>query len=94
LVRAEETPFDSLLVPVVMTIRWRSDRRLSSPSTSGSATLGAQGEAGLTAAVTGCGEPVQDRFGLFLVCAHVSNHVGQIVYLVQAHGHRLDEKVW
>jgi hypothetical protein len=38
---------------------------------------------------------VRDRFGLFLVCAaHVSNHVGQIVYLVQAHGHPLDEKSW
>lgn len=58
-------------------------------------TLRSQGEAGLTAPVTGCGEPVRDRFGLFLVCAaHVSNHVGQIVYLVQAHGHPLDEKVW
>ena len=45
--------------------------------------------------MTDCGEPVRDRFGLFLVCAaHVSNHVGQIVYLVQAHGHRLDEKAW
>jgi hypothetical protein len=26
--------------------------------------------------------------------AHVGNHAGQIVYLVQAHGHRLDERVW
>jgi hypothetical protein len=58
-------------------------------------TLRSQGEAGLTTPVTGSGEPVRDRFGLFLVCAaHVSNHVGQIVYLVQAHGHPLDEKVW
>jgi hypothetical protein len=58
-------------------------------------TLGTQGEVGLTTPVTGCGEPVRDRFGLFLVCAtHVSNHVGQIVYLVQAHGHPLDAKVW
>lgn len=58
-------------------------------------TLRSQGEAGLMTPVTGCGDPVRDRFGLFLVCtAHVSNHVGQIVYLVQAFGHRLDEKVW
>ncbi len=58
-------------------------------------TLRSQGEAGLTRLVDDCGEPVRDRFGLFLVCAgHVSNHVGQIVYLVQAHGHRLDEKSW
>ena len=58
-------------------------------------TLRSQGEDGLTTPVTDCGEPVRDRFGLFLVCAaHVSNHVGQIVYLVQAHGHPLDEKSW
>jgi uncharacterized damage-inducible protein DinB len=58
-------------------------------------TLRSQGEAGLATPVADCGEPVRDRFGLFLVCAaHVSNHVGQIVYLVQAHGHPLDEKSW
>jgi hypothetical protein len=58
-------------------------------------TLRSQGEAGLTRPVDDCGEPVRDRLGLFLVCAgHVSNHVGQIVYLVQAHGHALDEKSW
>jgi putative acetyltransferase len=58
-------------------------------------TLRSQGEEGLMTPVTGCGDPVRDRFGLFLVCtAHVSNHVGQIVYLVQALGHPLDEKVW
>ena len=58
-------------------------------------TLHRQGEPGLTTPVTDCGEPVTDRFGLFLVCAaHVSNHVGQIVYLVQARGHRLDEQAW
>ena len=58
-------------------------------------TLRSQGEAGLTTPVADCGEPVKDRFGLFLVCtAHVSNHVGQIIYLVQALGHPLDEKVW
>jgi hypothetical protein len=58
-------------------------------------TILSQGESGLTTPVTDCGDPVRDRFGLFLVCtAHVGNHVGQIVYLVQAHGHPLDEKVW
>jgi hypothetical protein len=58
-------------------------------------TLRSQGEAGLTTPVDDCGKPVRDRFGLFLVCtAHVGNHVGQIVYLVQAHGHSLDEKTW
>ena len=58
-------------------------------------TLRSQGEEGLMTPVTDCGDPVRDRFGLFLVCtAHVSNHVGQIVYLVQALGHHLDEKVW
>jgi uncharacterized damage-inducible protein DinB len=54
-----------------------------------------QDEAGFRTPVGDCGDPVKDRFGLFLVCAgHVSNHVGQIVYLVQAHGHALDEKSW
>jgi hypothetical protein len=49
----------------------------------------------LTTPVEDCGEPVSDRFGLFLVCtAHISNHVGQIVYLVQAFGHPLDDKSW
>jgi hypothetical protein len=58
-------------------------------------TIQVQGEGGLTTPVTDCGDPVRDRFGLFLVCtAHVGNHVGQIVYLVQALGHPLDEKVW
>jgi hypothetical protein len=58
-------------------------------------TLRSQGEAGLTTPVEDCGEPVRDRIGLFLVCtAHISNHVGQIVYLVQAFGHPLDEKSW
>ena len=32
--------------------------------------------------------PIQTRFGLFLVCAaHLSNHVGQMSYLMQALGH-------
>lgn len=58
-------------------------------------TLQLQGESGLTTPVVDAGDPVRDRFGLFLVCAgHISNHVGQIVYLVQAHGHRLDDRAW
>ena len=58
-------------------------------------TLRTQGDAGLTTPIEDCGEPVKDRFGLFLVCtAHINNHVGQIVSLVQALGHSLDEKSW
>jgi hypothetical protein len=57
-------------------------------------TLRSQGVAGLTTPVGDCGEPLRDRFGLFLACtAHIGNHVGQIAYLVQAIGHPLDEKV-
>jgi len=32
-------------------------------------TLRSQGEAGLTTPVSDCGDPVRNRFGLFLVCA-------------------------
>jgi uncharacterized damage-inducible protein DinB len=40
-------------------------------------------------------EPVQNHFGLFLVClAHLNNHIGQIVYLLQAHGIQFDERSW
>lgn len=36
--------------------------------------------------------PVQSRFGLFLVCAaHLNNHIGQLAYLVRAHGHDTGE---
>jgi uncharacterized damage-inducible protein DinB len=40
--------------------------------------------------------PITTRFGLFLVCAaHINNHVGQMSYLVQAHGRCTDEPpVW
>jgi uncharacterized damage-inducible protein DinB len=40
--------------------------------------------------------PIQTRFGLLLVCAaHMNNHVGQMAYLVQAHGCSTQEKpVW
>jgi uncharacterized damage-inducible protein DinB len=36
--------------------------------------------------------PVQTTFGLLLVCAaHLNNHIGQMAYLVQAHGHSTEE---
>src|SRR5262245_6528256 len=58
-------------------------------------TLASQGAAGLLAPVDFGGKPVQNRFGLFLVCAaHISNHVGQIVYLMHAHGIQFDDKTW
>lgn len=40
--------------------------------------------------------PIQTRFGLLLVCAaHISNHIGQMSYLVQALGHHTKEApVW
>ncbi len=32
-------------------------------------------------------DPIQTQFGLLLVCvSHINNHVGQMAYLVQAHG--------
>ncbi|HEV3165201.1 MAG TPA: DinB family protein [Isosphaeraceae bacterium] len=40
--------------------------------------------------------PIQTRFGLLMVCAaHVSNHLGQMSYLVQAQGHSTQEPpIW
>ena len=40
--------------------------------------------------------PIETRFGLFRVCAaHMNNHIGQMSYLVQAHGHSTNEPpVW
>jgi uncharacterized damage-inducible protein DinB len=40
--------------------------------------------------------PVQTRLGLLLVCAaHMSNHIGQMSYLVQAQGHSTQEPpIW
>jgi hypothetical protein len=40
--------------------------------------------------------PIETRFGLLLVCAaHLNNHVGQMSYLVQAHGHSTQEPpIW
>jgi len=36
--------------------------------------------------------PVLTTFGLLLVCAaHLNNHIGQMAYLVQAHGHSTEE---
>ncbi|QDU08687.1 DinB family protein [Gimesia aquarii] len=49
----------------------------------------------LGAPVTFGGEPVRNQFGLFLVsAAHMNNHVGQIVYLLHAHGIHLDDQSW
>ena len=41
-------------------------------------------------------DPIQSRFGILLVCAsHLNNHIGQMAYLVQAHGHSSNEPpVW
>ena len=41
-------------------------------------------------------QPIQTRFGMFLVCAaHLNNHIGQMAYLVQALGHSTAEPpVW
>ena len=40
--------------------------------------------------------PIETRFGMLLVCAaHLNNHIGQMAYLVQAHGHSTHEPpVW
>lgn len=49
----------------------------------------------LGAPVTFGGEPVRNQFGLFLVsAAHMNNHIGQIVYLLHAHGVHLDDQSW
>jgi len=46
-------------------------------------TLNTQGDDGLLAPADFGGRPVHNRFGIFLVCAgHISNHLGQIVYLM------------
>lgn len=58
-------------------------------------TLRAQGAAGLVTAAPLGEAPVENRFGLFLVCAgHISNHVGQMAWLMHAHGFGRDERVW
>jgi hypothetical protein len=58
-------------------------------------TIRSLGDDGLTAPVAD-EPPVQTRFGLLLVCAaHLSNHIGQMSYLVQAQGHSTQEPpVW
>jgi uncharacterized damage-inducible protein DinB len=54
-------------------------------------TLTAQNDADLQAPITEA-TPLQTRFGMFLVCAaHLNNHVGQLAYIVQAHGHSTQE---
>jgi hypothetical protein len=58
-------------------------------------TLRSQGPSGLVTAAPQGEPPVENRFGLFLVCAgHISNHVGQMAWLMHAHGLGTDEKVW
>jgi DinB superfamily len=58
-------------------------------------TLRSQGSDGLMTPVLFGEPPVQNRFGLFLVCAaHINNHVGQMAYLMHAHGFGSDEQVW
>lgn len=58
-------------------------------------TLRSQGSVGLMTPVTFGETPVHNRFGMFLICAaHISNHVGQMAYLMHAHGFGSDEKTW
>jgi hypothetical protein len=58
-------------------------------------TLRSQDGEALGAPFATGGSPVQNRFGIFLVCAgHMSNHIGQMVYLLHAHGYQFDEKSW
>jgi uncharacterized damage-inducible protein DinB len=41
------------------------------------------------------GPLVTSRFGIFLVCStHVSNHIGQMAYLMHALGHGSTERAW
>ena len=57
--------------------------------------LRSQGSIGLMTPVTFGETPVQNRFGMFLVCAaRISNHIGQMAYLMHAHGFGSDEKTW
>jgi len=58
-------------------------------------TIESLDDAGLLAPVKNY-DPIQTRFGLLLVCAsHLNNHIGQMAYLVQAHGHSTNEPpVW
>ena len=58
-------------------------------------TLQSQADSDLQAPIAEA-TPLQTRFGMFLVCAaHLNNHIGQLAYLVQAHGHSTQEPpVW
>lgn len=58
-------------------------------------TIESLDEAGLAAPVADQ-LPISTRFGLLLVCAaHINNHIGQMAYLVQAHGRSTEEPpVW
>jgi hypothetical protein len=58
-------------------------------------TIESQDDVGLARPVAGQ-DPIETRFGLFLVCAaHLNNHIGQLAYLVQAHGRSTNEPpIW
>lgn len=58
-------------------------------------TLLSRDGADFASSVPSAAPPVRNQFGLFLVCAaHISNHIGQMIYLLQAHGFQLDERTW
>jgi uncharacterized damage-inducible protein DinB len=58
-------------------------------------TIESQDDADLMTAVK-AQDPIETRFGLLLVCAaHLNNHIGQLAYLVQAHGRSTNEPpIW
>ncbi len=58
-------------------------------------TIETQDDAELVTPIAGQ-DPIETRFGLFLVCAaHLNNHIGQLAYLVQAHGCSTNEPpIW
>lgn len=58
-------------------------------------TLRSQDAEGLATPMTSADRPVRNRFGMFLVCAsHMNNHIGQMAYLMHAHGIGSDERTW
>lgn len=59
------------------------------------ATLAAQSDDDLSLPVPEK-QPIQTRFGMFLVCcAHLNNHIGQLAWLVQAQGYSTNEPpIW
>jgi uncharacterized damage-inducible protein DinB len=59
-------------------------------------TLQAQSTDDWSKPLTKENQPIETRFGMFLVCcAHLNNHIGQISWLVQQFGHSTNEPpVW